>query len=99
MGETDGAVASLYAAEQRFSPADRWGKSIAIYGRAHAFGLAGRCVEAVQAYSDYARFVEKDDPRAAQMARSYAVDCKPGQPATAPASPPRSTAPAATPNR
>ena len=83
LGETDGAIASLYAAEQRFSPGDRWGKSVAIYGRAHTLGQAGRCVEAVQAFADYARFVEKDDPRAAQMARAYAVDCKPTQSAAA----------------
>jgi tetratricopeptide (TPR) repeat protein len=85
-GEIDGAIAALYAAEQRFAPTDRWGKSVAIYGRAHTFAQAGRCVEAVQAFSEYARFVEKDDPHAAQMARSYAVDCRPGQPATAPSS-------------
>src|SRR5262245_61319971 len=32
-GETDAAIAALYAAEQRFSASDRWGKSVAIYGR------------------------------------------------------------------
>jgi len=76
LGETDAAIASLYAAEQRFVPADRWGKSIAIYGRAHALSQAGRCTEAVQAFAEYASFVGKDDPQAAYLARRYAMDCK-----------------------
>ena len=62
LGETDAALAALYAAEQRFAPTDRWGTSVAIYGRAHALGQAGRCVEAVQAFAEYASFVGKDDP-------------------------------------
>ena len=31
------------------------GESVAIYGRAHALSQAGRCVEAVQAFAEYAR--------------------------------------------
>ncbi|HMF42522.1 MAG TPA: tetratricopeptide repeat protein [Polyangia bacterium] len=76
MGETDGAIAALYAAEQHFAAADRWGRSVAIYGRAHALSQAGRCTEAVQAFAEYATFVGKDDPQAAYMARRYAMDCK-----------------------
>src|SRR3954470_18752274 len=76
LGETDGALAALYAAEQRFVPTDRWARSVAIYGRAHTLNRAGRCVEAVQAYADYAQFVAKDDPRSAEMARSYAIHCQ-----------------------
>jgi tetratricopeptide (TPR) repeat protein len=91
LGEVDGAIAALYAAEQHFSPADRWGKSVAIYGRAHALSQAGRCMEAVQAYADYAKFVERDDPQSAAMARTYAVDCR----AAAPVAPTARTAPTA----
>ena len=76
MRETDGAIAALYAAEQHFATSDRWGKSVAIYGRAHALAQAGRCTEAVQAFAEYAAFVGKDDPQAAYMARRYAMDCK-----------------------
>jgi tetratricopeptide (TPR) repeat protein len=96
MGETDAAIVALYAAEQRFSAADRWGKSIAIYGRAHTLGQAGRCTEAVQAFADYASFVGKDDPQSAAMARRYAMDCKQRQVSTtapAPAPPPPPAAP------
>jgi tetratricopeptide (TPR) repeat protein len=88
MGETDAAIAALYAAEQRFQPSDRWGRSVAIYGRAHTLSQAGRCTEGVQAFAEYANFVGKDEPQSAAMARRYAMDCKPGQPrATAPAQP------------
>jgi hypothetical protein len=95
MGETDGAIAALYAAEQHFVPSDRWGKSVAIYGRAHALSQAGRCTEAVQAFAEYARFVEHDDPRGATLARNYALDCRSPMP-PAP-TPPAGAAPA--PNR
>jgi tetratricopeptide (TPR) repeat protein len=94
MGETDAAIAALYAAEQRFQPSDRWGRSVAIYGRAHALSQAGRCTEAVQAFAEYANFVAKDEPQSAAMARRYAMDCKPGQAnATPPAPPPAQPAP------
>ena len=83
-GETDAAIAALFAAEQRFSASDRWGKSIAIYGRAHTLSQAGRCTEAVQAFADYASFVGKDDPQSAAMARRYAMDCKQRQVRIAP---------------
>ena len=103
LGETDGALAALYAAEQRFAPSDRWARSVAIYGRAQTLNRAGRCVEAVQAYADYAQFVGKDDPRSAEMARRYAMNCQtPGaRAAAAPAvpapAPPAAAPPATTP--
>ena len=88
LGETDAAIAALFAAEKHFAPTDRWGRSVAIYGRAHALSQAGRCVEARQAFEEYASFVGKSDPQAATIARRYAVDCRspaaspaPGQPA------------------
>jgi tetratricopeptide (TPR) repeat protein len=88
LGEIDGAIAALYAAQQHFAPTDRWGKSIAIYGRAHALSQAGRCVEAVEAFAEYATFVSKNDPQAAEMARRYAANCRsPAPPAPAPAPP------------
>jgi len=85
LGETDGALAALFAAEQHFSPSDRWGRSVAIYGRAHTLGKAGRCAEANKAYEEYASFVAKDDPSSAAIARRYAADCR----APAPAAPPQ----------
>ena len=91
LGEIDAALAALYAAEKHFAPNDRWGRSVAIYGRAHALSQAGRCVEAVQAYAEYAAFVGKNDPAAADMARRYAVNCRtPAPPAPEPSpSPPK----------
>ena len=92
LGETDGALAALFAAEQHFSANDRWGRSVAIYGRAHTLRMAGRCVEARQAYEEYASFVGKDDPQGATLARRYAADCRaataaPAEPAPGPATP------------
>lgn len=91
-GETDAAIAALFAAEQRFATTDHWGQSVAIYGRAHTLSQAGRCTEAVQAFSEYASFVGKSDPQSAALARRYAMDCKQRQvrttaPESAPAAP------------
>jgi tetratricopeptide (TPR) repeat protein len=82
LGEIDAAIAALYAAEKHFAPTDRWGRSVAIYGRAHSLSQAGRCVEAVQAFAEYAIFVGKDDPQAASMARRYAQNCRAAAPLT-----------------
>src|SRR4029079_12649902 len=88
LGETDGAIAALYAGEKHFAPSHRWARSLTIYGRAHTLIRAGRCVEAVQAFGEYANFVAKDDPRSAEMARRYAINCQtPQQTAAAAASP------------
>jgi tetratricopeptide (TPR) repeat protein len=77
LGYTDDAVAEFARAQQAFSTADSWGKSIAMYGRAHALAQAGRCPAAQAAYEEYAVFVERADPASAKMARTYARDCVP----------------------
>ncbi len=90
LGETDAALAALWAAQQHFAPTDRWGRSVAIYGRAHTLSRAGRCTEAVQAFAEYASFVGKDDPVSAELARKYALNCRapaPAAPTPAPAPP------------
>jgi len=87
--QTDAAIAALFAAENHFAAGDKWGRSIAKYGRAHAFAVAGRCVEAKRAFEEYATFVDKDDPLAAKMARRYAADCNaPASPAPSAPRPP-----------
>ena len=87
--QTDAAIAALFAAENHFAANDKWGRSIAKYGRAHAFAVAGRCVEAKRAFEEYASFVDKDDPLAAKMARRYAADCNsPASPAPSAPRPP-----------
>jgi len=87
--QTDAAIATLYAAENHFAANDKWGRSLAKYGRAHAFAVAGRCVEAKRAFEEYAAFVDKDDPLAAKVARRYAADCNsPASPAPSAPRPP-----------
>jgi tetratricopeptide (TPR) repeat protein len=94
LGQTDAAVAALSAAQERFSAADPWGRSVAIYGRAHALAGAGRCAQASQAFEEYARFVEGRAPNSAALARRYATEC--GAPATPPTPAPQE-APASSP--
>jgi len=86
MGRTNEAVAYFQQAEKRFANVDRWGQSVAIYGRAHALNEARRCDEARVAYREYAALVDKSDPASAEMARRYADECP--APATTPARPP-----------
>jgi tetratricopeptide (TPR) repeat protein len=96
LGQTGLAVVALTEAEQRFSPKDRWGRSVAIYGRAYALSQAGRCPEAKQAFEQYAVFVADQAPKSAEMARRYGAECRapapsvapPVAPATPPATPP-----------
>ncbi len=51
-------------------------RSMAIYARARALDLAGRCPEAYDAYQEYADFVEVSDPASARAARSAAATCQ-----------------------
>jgi tetratricopeptide (TPR) repeat protein len=83
LGQTDAAISALSTAELRFSTADPWGRSVAIYGRAHTLAAAGRCAEARQAFEQYASFVEERAPDSAVLARRYANECR--APATPPA--------------
>jgi hypothetical protein len=86
VGETNGALAALLAAEQHFSPTDRWGRSVAVFGRAHTLAGAGRCDEARQAFQEYMSLV-RGDPDAVGLAQRYSRDCRPPAP-TKPAAPP-----------
>jgi len=72
---TDEAVKEFKVAEQAFAAMDERGQSLSIYGRAHVLAEAGRCGEAGQVFEQYARFVEKNDPKGAAQARSYASCC------------------------
>jgi tetratricopeptide (TPR) repeat protein len=79
-GQTDGAVDAYREAEAHFGEADRWGKSISIYGRARALDDAGRCGEARATYADFASFVRDTAPEAAEMARRYGKQCQEAKP-------------------
>lgn len=73
----DDAVSAFRQAEQYFSDADVWGKSVAIWGQANVFRQLGRCQDAVPIYERYATFLEKLDPDAAALARTYEKSCGP----------------------
>lgn len=72
---TDDAASSFREAEQHFSDAEMWGKSIAIWGQANAFLQVGRCQDSSPLYERYASFVEKVDPEAAALARRFEKSC------------------------
>jgi tetratricopeptide (TPR) repeat protein len=77
LGRTDEAVAAFKVAQRSFSTADAWGKSISIYGQAHALAQARRCSEARPVFEEYAVYVGRADPAAAGLARRYAEECEP----------------------
>jgi Flp pilus assembly protein TadD len=84
VGDVNGAVASLLAAEQHFAPGDQWGRSVAVFGRAHTLAEAGRCEEARAAFQEYMSIV-RGDPEAVALASRYSRDCRPPAAAAAPA--------------
>jgi predicted RNA polymerase sigma factor len=79
VSEINGALAALLAAEQHFSSYDRWGRSVAVFGRAHTLAAAGRCDEARQAFQEYMSLV-RGDPHAVALAQRYSRDCRPPAP-------------------
>jgi tetratricopeptide (TPR) repeat protein len=76
LGQTDQALKAFSAAEERYGLGDVWGRSVAIYARAHALDQARRCDEARQEYQRYAIFIRERDPKSADLATRYAADCK-----------------------
>jgi tetratricopeptide (TPR) repeat protein len=76
LGRTDEAVAAYQRAERAFGEGDRWGRSVAIWGRARALGTAGRCDDARAAIQEYAQVLGASDPHALRLATGYASDCK-----------------------
>ena len=84
VGEINGALAALLAAEQHFAPGDQWGRSVAVFGRAHTLAEAGRCDEARAAFQEYMSIV-RGNPDAVALASRYSRDCRPPAPPAAPA--------------
>jgi hypothetical protein len=72
----DESIAEFKAAEARFSAADPWGKSVAMYGRANLLEQTRACAQAAVAFEEYASFVERLDRGAAAMARQHAASCQ-----------------------
>jgi Flp pilus assembly protein TadD len=81
VGEINGALGALLAAEQHFAPGDRWGRSVAVFGRAHTLAEAGRCEEARAAFQEYMSLV-RGDPEAVALASRYSRDCRPPAPSS-----------------
>jgi Flp pilus assembly protein TadD len=75
MGEVNGAVASLFAAQQHFQPSDVRGRSVAVFGRAHVLAQAGRCDEAAAAYREYMALIRGNTEDVARAQR-YINDCR-----------------------
>lgn len=78
MGRLDWALETLREAEQRFAtPHER---SLAVYRRAIALELAGRCAEASTDLSRYAALVGRDQPTLADDALAHLKFCVPPTP-------------------
>jgi len=75
LGRTDAAIDAFARAEAR-SSADPAIRPIAVYGRARAHADAGQCVAATSAYEDYAKIVRASNPAAAELALTYARECR-----------------------
>lgn len=76
LGQVDAAAAAFLESERRFLPADLWGRSVAVYGRAHAYAQAGRCSDAQKAFEEYIALVGSYDRTSAQLVQRYAGDCR-----------------------
>ena len=76
LDRTDEAVAAFARAERQFGETDRWGRSVAVWGRARARESAGWCAEAVHAVEEYPRVVGGSDPRSVRLATSYSSSCR-----------------------
>ncbi len=74
------AVVAYREAERDFGAGEAWAKSVAIYGEARALAQGGLCADARAEYERYASFVQRSDPKSADIARRYAKDCAIGQP-------------------
>jgi hypothetical protein len=72
----DEAVGEYDAAQARFSSADTWGRSVAIYGRAHLLADNSRCVEAKAAFGEYITFVGASDPQGVAQAQRGSDTCR-----------------------
>ncbi len=76
LGQVDAAAAAFLESERRFLPADLWGRSVAVYGRAHAYAQAGRCSDARKAFDEYVVLVGSYDRTSAQLVQRYDDDCR-----------------------
>jgi tetratricopeptide (TPR) repeat protein len=76
LGQIDAAAAAFQESERRFLPGDLWGKSVALYGRGHAYAQAGRCAEAQKAFDEYASVVSGYDAKGVALVHRYVDECR-----------------------
>lgn len=76
LGQLDASAAAFREAERRFLPGDLWSKSIAVYGRGHAYAQAGRCAEAQKAFDEYVALVGHYDTKSVELVHRYVDDCR-----------------------
>ena len=76
LGQVDAAAAAFQESERRFLPGDFWGKSVALYGRGHAYAQAGRCAEARKAFDEYAALVGGYDGKSVELVHRYVDECR-----------------------
>jgi tetratricopeptide (TPR) repeat protein len=75
-GKTQDAAVEFRKAEEAFGDKYVVERSMAIYARAHALDLAGRCTEAQDIYHQYADFVADREPSSAKAALRVAATCR-----------------------
>lgn len=75
-GRTQAAALEFRRAEEAFGDKYLVERGMAIYARARALDLAGRCTEAYDIYHQYADFVGKRDPVSARAALAVAATCR-----------------------
>jgi hypothetical protein len=85
LNRIDEALQAYDQASATFAANDTRGRSLALWGKAHVLYRVGRCTEASQTFSDYAKLVGGSDPQAVAMASDRTSSCKPSkdQPAAA----------------
>jgi tetratricopeptide (TPR) repeat protein len=77
MKRIDEAVAAYDEAAAKFAAGDKRGKSLALWGKAHALYRVGRCSEASQAFGEYAKVIGSSDPQSTALASERATTCHP----------------------
>jgi tetratricopeptide (TPR) repeat protein len=77
LGRIDEALPEYRLAENNFAAADRWGRSIALWGRANAFHQIGRCADAKAAFGEYIAYVKESDAAAVSIAQARIDGCRP----------------------
>lgn len=77
LGRLEEALPEYRLSENDFTVEDRWGRSIALWGRANALHQVGRCADAKAAFAEYTAFVKPYDAAAVAIAQARVDGCRP----------------------